>query len=52
MVGAGQALLIQAVFLAIFDTVMAVVQGGFTNRLIDHLNLSVDPPGLGGTTSL
>ncbi len=52
MVGAGQALLIQGVFLAIFDTVMAVVQGGFTNRLVDHLNLSVDPSGLGGTTSL
>lgn len=51
MVGVGQALLIQGAFLAVFDTVMALVLGGFTNRLVDHLNLSVDQSGLGGSPS-
>jgi hypothetical protein len=30
---------------------MALVQGGFTNRLVDHLNLSVNTSGLSGTPS-
>lgn len=42
MVGAAQALLIQGAFLLVFDVVMAVVQGGLTNRLLDRMTLSVD----------